>query len=243
MGDRHHRPRILLEELLEPGHRLRVEVVGRLVEQEHVVGLQQQAAQCDAAALAAAQRAHVRIPGRDAQRVHRRLDVAVQLPEVLGVDLVLEPAQLVRVLVGPVRGEVLVFLEDRALWRHRLLDDLEDGLLRIELRLLGEEPDARAVGGKSLAREVLVHAGHDPEERALARPVAPEHADLGRRVEREPDALEDLLALLSDLAEVLHREDVLRCHVRIILNAGGAPVQPECAPYALRATPMPLTAE
>ena len=52
----------------------------------------------------------------------RHLDVAVELPQVLGVDLVLKAAQLVRVLVRPVRGEVFVLLDDRALRRHRLLD-------------------------------------------------------------------------------------------------------------------------
>jgi hypothetical protein len=195
VGHGHDAALELLQELLEPGHRLRVEMVRRLVEQEHVVGLEQEAAQRDAAALAAAERAHVGVAGGNAQRVHGRFHVAVQLPEVLGVDLVLQAAELVRVLVRPVRGEVLVLLEDRALGSHRLLDDLEDGLGRIELRLLGKESDARARGGEGLAREVLVHAGHDAQERALPRPVAAEDADLGRRVEREPDALEDLLAL------------------------------------------------
>ncbi len=47
------RARVLLEVLLEPGDRLRVEVVGRLVEQQHVRLRQQQPAQRDAAALAA----------------------------------------------------------------------------------------------------------------------------------------------------------------------------------------------
>jgi hypothetical protein len=45
--------RVLLEVLLEPGDRFRVEVVGRLVEQQHVRLRQQQPAQRDAAALAA----------------------------------------------------------------------------------------------------------------------------------------------------------------------------------------------
>ena len=66
----------------------------------------------------------------------------------------------------------------------------------------------RGPGG---AEEVLVDARHDPQERALARAVAAEHADLGPRVEREPDVLEDLL-LGDRLGEVLDREDVLRRH-------------------------------
>ena len=52
--DRDDRARVLLQERLEPRHRFGVEVVGRLVEQQQVGLLQQQAAQRDAALLAAA---------------------------------------------------------------------------------------------------------------------------------------------------------------------------------------------
>ncbi len=48
---------VFLEEALEPRHRLGVEVVGRLVEQQQIGRLEQQPAQRDAAALAARQRA------------------------------------------------------------------------------------------------------------------------------------------------------------------------------------------
>ena len=51
--DADDRARVLLEVFLEPGDGLRVEVVGRLVEQQHVGLRQQQPAERDAAALAA----------------------------------------------------------------------------------------------------------------------------------------------------------------------------------------------
>ena len=79
----------------------------------------------------------------------------------------------------------------------------------VELRLLGQVADAGALGRERLAREVLVHPGHDAEKGRLAGPVRAEDADLGVPVERQPDALEDLLALGRDLAQVLHGEDEL----------------------------------
>ena len=55
VGDGDDRARVVLQEALEPGHRFRVEVVGRLVEQEQVRGLQQQPAERHAPAFAAGQ--------------------------------------------------------------------------------------------------------------------------------------------------------------------------------------------
>ncbi len=53
MGDRDDRAGIILQMMFEPGHRFGVEMVGRLVEQQNVGLLQQQAAQGHTAALAA----------------------------------------------------------------------------------------------------------------------------------------------------------------------------------------------
>ncbi len=62
--DRDDRAGKFLEETLEPGDGLGIEVIGRLVEQQHVGIRQQQAAQGDAPALAARQRLHARVPRR-----------------------------------------------------------------------------------------------------------------------------------------------------------------------------------
>ena len=95
VGDDHHGPLVLAQVPLEPGHRLGVEVVGGLVQQQQVGLLQQQLAERDAAHLAAGQRLDLGVAGRAAQRVHRDLERAVQLPALLGVDLVLQRAHLV----------------------------------------------------------------------------------------------------------------------------------------------------
>ncbi len=94
VGDRDDRARVLLQELLEPGDRLRVEVVGGLVQQQEVGLLQQEAAERHAADLAAREGAHVRVARRAAQGVHRDLDRAVQVPAVGDLDGVLHPRLL-----------------------------------------------------------------------------------------------------------------------------------------------------
>ena len=53
VGDRHDGPGVVLEKALQPAHRLGVEMVGRLVEEQQVGPLQQQSAQRHAAPLAA----------------------------------------------------------------------------------------------------------------------------------------------------------------------------------------------
>ena len=71
VGDGDDRALVVGEVALQPGHRLGVEVVGRLVEQQQVGRAQQQPAQRDAAALAAGELGHVGVGGRQPQRVHR----------------------------------------------------------------------------------------------------------------------------------------------------------------------------
>jgi hypothetical protein len=67
-----------------------------------------------------------------------------------------------------------------------------------------QKADRDAVGRKRFADEALVLARHDLEERALARAVQAEHADLRAGKEREPDVFENLGVGLMDLPETLH---------------------------------------
>ena len=95
---------VVAQRALEPRHRLGVEVVGGLVEQQQVGLGQQQAAQRDAALLAAGEGGDVGVAGREAQGVHGDLDLAVEVVGAGGLDLGLElgllGADLVVVGVG-----------------------------------------------------------------------------------------------------------------------------------------------
>ena len=162
MGDDQDRAGIVAQVAFQPGHRFGVEMVGRLVEQQQLGLVEQQPAQRDAAALAAREFGHVGIIRRTAQRVHGLVDLAVEIPEALGLDLVLQFGHLVGGLVGIVGGELVVAVEDRLLLGHAQHDVVAHRQLRIELRLLLEIADAGALGDPGLAVIFLVEAGHDP---------------------------------------------------------------------------------
>ena len=97
------------EEALEPEHRFGVEVVRRLVEQQQVGRREEQPAERDAPALAAGERRTSRSPSGQPQRVHRVVELGVELPRVAAVDLILH-----RCLLGEQRVEVGVGLGEAA---------------------------------------------------------------------------------------------------------------------------------
>ena len=70
MGDGQHGSFVVVEELLEPEHALRIEMVGRLVEEQQVGGLQQQTAERHAAAFPTREDGDRGIRGRALQCIH-----------------------------------------------------------------------------------------------------------------------------------------------------------------------------
>ncbi len=209
VGDDQDRAGIVAQMPFQPVHQLGVEMVGRLVEQQQIGLVEQQPAQRDAAALAAGELGDVGVVGRAAQRVHRQIDLGVELPQVLGIDLVLELGHLLGGFVRVVGGDLVVAVEQRLLGGDALHDVLAHRELGIELRLLLEIADARALGDPALADEFLVDAGHDAQQRRLARAVDAEHADLGVRIERQMDVFEHLAVARIGLGQTLHVIDEL----------------------------------
>ena len=197
MGNRDDRPRVVAEEPLQPVDRFRVEVVGRLVEQEQVRVLEQQPAQCDAPLLATGQRRDARVVWRAAQGVHRDVHVALEVPGVRGGDPVLEPALLgadrlvVGVGLGPLRHDGVVRVDQPLHGGDAVEDVALDVLRRVEPRLLAQVPDRETGREAGIAGEPVVEPGHDPKEARLPRPVRPDDADLGAGVEGDRDVLED----------------------------------------------------
>ena len=122
MRDRHDGARVLLQVALEPCDRFRVQVIRRFVEEQEVGLLEEQAAQRDAAPLASREGGDVRIARRAAQRVHRDLQMGVEVPEVLVVDLVLELRGLVGGVVRVVFHQGVVAIDDCLLFRDAFLD-------------------------------------------------------------------------------------------------------------------------
>ena len=222
MGDGDDRAAVVGEEALEPGHRLGVEVVRGLVEQQQVGRLQQQPAERHAAALAARERADLGLAGRHAQRVHGRRQRALEVPAVDRVDALLHLAHLgqralhlvgVERLAEPRRDRVEA-VEQVARAAHAVLDVLVDRARLVELGLLLEHADGRARREQHVAADVRVDARHDAQQRALARAVRAEHADLRAVQERQRDAVEHGAVRRVALHQPAQREDDLLAHRR-----------------------------
>ena len=147
---------VLGEEALEPAHRLGVEVVRRLVEQQQVGRGEEQPAERDPAALASGERRHVAVAVGQPQGVHRVVERRVERPAVAPVDLLLHLRLLgeqrveVGVGLGEARGDRLEAVEQVAQLAHAVLDVAAHVLRGIELRLLLEQPDRCA--GRELRR-------------------------------------------------------------------------------------------
>ena len=204
-----------LQVVLKPGHALGVEVVGGLVQQQHVGLREQEPRQGDPALLPPREVFHAPVVRRAAQGVHGHLDLGVDVPHVAGVDLLLEGGHLLHELVGVVLAQLagdLVEPGDEALFLTPGFHVLADVEGRIELGLLLQVTHLHAIGRLGLAVELLVQAGQDLEQGRLTRPVDPDHPDLRVGVEGQPDVLEHLLAAGIDLGQALHLENVLLRH-------------------------------
>src|SRR5487761_2692137 len=205
------------QKALQPSHRFGVEMVGRLVEQEQIGLLQQQAAQRDAAPFAARELGDGGVAGRAAQRVHRDLDRAFDLPAVDRVDLFLELGLLGEQRVHRVVGQAFAQLGadrfealEQRLDRAKTVGDVTgDRLFGIERRLLRQIAGGDAFGGPGLAGKIVLDPGHDAQQGRLARAVGAEHADLGPGQERQPDFLQHLAPAGKGLTQAFHHIDVL----------------------------------
>ncbi len=147
MGDGDNGAGILVEVLFEPVDRFGVEVVGRLVEQQYVGLLQQQAAQSHTAALTTREGVDDLVVWRALQGVHGAFELGINVPGIGSVELVLkfglagdESFHLVGVFKHLGVGESFVYLVE---FGQKIHDGLhafahyfDHGLFGVELRLL-----------------------------------------------------------------------------------------------------------
>ena len=170
MGDRDQRVAgagaVLHQVLGEPGHALDVEVVGRLVEEQHVGVGDQQLGEGETATLSARQRPHHRVEaahslGPDAaeQAAEDVADTGIACPDVL-----------------------------RQSAEHRLAD----GPLRIEDVDLGEHAEGGVARPRHAPRVDDLLSHENAQQGGLAAAVAPDHADAGTAVDAERDLVEHL---------------------------------------------------
>ena len=224
VGHGDHGARIFLEVALEPRYRLGIQMIGGLIEQQHVRLRQQQPAQRHATLLTTRKLRDIGVPRRQAQRVGSDLELAAELPAVRGVDRVLQFRlffeQLVHLLVlhrlGEQFADVIEALEQCEGATDAFHDHAAHILVRIELRFLRQKSDLDPGLRPGLAIDVLVDAGHDPQQCGFAGTVQAEHADLGAGEKRQTDVAQDGALGRHHLRDSIHRVNVLR---------HGAPVQ------------------
>jgi len=155
---------------------------------------------------------HGRVARGASQRVHRLLELRVEIPGVGVVQLLLEGAHLLHELVGVVSGhELRDLVVARELGRdvpRALLHVAEDVLLLVERGFLLQDADGGPGGGERVSVVRLVESRHDPEDAGLAGSVGPDHSDLGPGQEAQRDVVQyDLVAV--GLANLLHGVDEL----------------------------------
>ena len=177
---------------------------------------QQQPAQRDAALLAAGQVGHRRRRPAGRRSASMAISIcAVEVVGALGGDLGLEPGLLladllvVGVGVGVPREDLVVGGEQAGHLGDAVEHVALDVLGLVEVRLLLEQAGLEAGGEAGLARVAVVDAGHDAQQRGLARAVGAEHADLGARVERQADVLEHVAVGRVEPTHLVHGEDEL----------------------------------
>ena len=214
MGDGHDGAGVALQELLQPIDRLGVQVIGRLIKQQHVGLGQQHAAQRHAALFTAGEQADFGVPRRQAQRVSGDFEL------VLGVGASGGDDGFEARLLGGQRVKVGVFFGVSGIHRfelglggkdctHARFNAFAHRVLRVELGFLRQVADVQAQHRRGFAFDFLVQTGHDFEQGRFARAVHAQHADLGTGEKAQRDVVENLAFGRHDFADLVHGEYVL----------------------------------
>ena len=167
VGDGNHCAGVVVKEALEPRHGFSVQVVGGLVQQQHVRAGQQQAAQCHTAALTAGEVFHHGVPGRQAKGISCHFHLALNVVAVGSLykgfqfALFLGEGIEVGIWLG-IGGIDLIQLRQCVMDAgDRLIDDFLDGLGVVQFRFLGQITDVDAGLGTGLTNVILVDTGHN----------------------------------------------------------------------------------
>ena len=180
MGDEQDRALEVAQQAFEPHDGAEIEVVGRLVEQQHVGRGHQRHGQRHALLHTARQGAHQHVAGQ-VEPVERGVDLVLHAPAVGGVELDLQIVhavhQRVVVALAELAGELLVLGQHGGLLAHAGGDRVEHRHGRVEGRLLLDVGDFQALLLDQQAVIELELARNDLQQRGLAGAVAADQAD------------------------------------------------------------------
>ena len=216
MRDRDDGARVLGQEALEPGDRLGVEVVRRLVQQQQVRRGQEQPAERDAPPLAAGQRRHVAVAVGQPQRVHRPVERGRRGSRRRRGRSAPAPCPARRAARRSRRrarrscAEISLKRSSRSRSGRTPSSTLRrTSFAGSRSGSCGRKPTVAPAARSARPLDGLFDARHDPQQRRLPGAVRPEHPDLRARQERERDVVEHLPLGPVELRGPHHREDVV----------------------------------
>ena len=147
--------------------------------------------------------------GRAAQGLHGHINLAVEIPQVVAVNLILQRGHFIGGFIRIVHGQFVKAIKLGFFLGHTQHDVFAHCEGFIELRLLGQIAHLCALRGPCLAREVLVPARHNPQQCGFTCAVDTDHTDFHTGQEAEADILEAFLATRIGLRDTVHVVDIL----------------------------------
>ncbi len=191
VGDDDRRPREITQEFLEPANRQDIEVIRRLIEQQHVRRARQRLGEQHTQLESAGERGQGPAVNfrREPQTLEDLRGPGLRGVSVVPLDRLLEHVESLGVELGLVGFEQCLLLDHRlpelGVAHHRHPDDL---LVTVEELVLPEDPEPRVLRDRHGALGRIEFATQDVEQRRLARtvradePVTLAPVELERRV-------------------------------------------------------------
>ena len=226
-----NRTLILLQVLLQPVDALRIQMVRRLIQQQHIRLLQQQTAQSHTAALATREMRNRQVALRATQRSHRAVQLRVHVPCVRRVNDVLhfrlalhQLVHLLRITIVLLQTKLLVYLlillQGIICLLHPLHNVLLHRLRLIQWWVLRQITDRVARTPHHLALSRLVQSGYNLHQCRLTCTIQTDDTYFCTIEERKINVLQYLFTILrDDLRHPNHRENnflvVYCCHFYI----------------------------
>ncbi len=204
VGNEHQRARELLEEVLQPGDRLDVEVIGRLVQQQDVRLQQQRLRQQHAPLHAAGQRGEIGVVAQP-EPFHRLRRALLERPALRCVDRLVQRRQARGVHRFRVAGMVVLGEQPPGVTGAER-DHVEHRAGQVPRHFLRHPRHAQALvaGYAAIVRRDV--AGDQPQQRRLALAIAPEHADPLARFDGQVDMVQQRRAA-DRVVQVVEREE------------------------------------
>lgn len=190
VGHEQHRAVEAEQQLLQPVDRLDVEVVGRLIQQQHV-GCEHECAREQHAPLHAARQVGEPGLGRQFQSREHAIHAPVQVPALLRVDARLHARERIG-MAGQLElvAELVELREQCAQFAQRRGHHIEHAARKSMRHFLREPGHAHAALHAHLAIVGAQFARDQPQQRRLARAVATDDAHAFARLDHEVDLVQ-----------------------------------------------------